>query len=67
MKTFLIPVEWESFGTVEIQANTLEEALQYAKENIDELPLPDDREYMEGSYKINEDEGFIEFLNRNVK
>lgn len=67
MKTFLIPVKWVSYGTVEVEANTLEEAMAYAKANKNELPLPDDREYVEGTYEINEDEDFIKWLNRNVK
>lgn len=64
MKTFKIPVEYTNYGTVEIQAENLEEAIKYALKNVDELPLPDDSEYMEGTYSINKDIGLIEYLNK---
>lgn len=64
MATFKIPVEWTSYGTVDVEADTIEEAIAYAHANKDELPLPDHGEYMEDSYQINDDEEFIKWLNR---
>lgn len=66
MKTFRIPVEWTSYGVVEVEAETVEEAIAYAHKNIDELPLPYDGEYMEDSYAINDDEEFIKYLNKDI-
>lgn len=63
MKTFKIPVTWEEYGYVEIEANSIEEALEYANKNIDELPLPDDNHYVDGSYVIEQDIEVIKLLN----
>jgi hypothetical protein len=51
MKTFKIPVEWSNYGTVEIEAETLEDALKMFHEKEDEIELPDDEDYMDGSFK----------------
>ena len=52
MKIFKIPVTYEIYGTVDISANTLEEAIEYANKNIDDLPLADDPNYVDDSYEI---------------
>lgn len=52
MKTFKIPVEYKLWGLVEVEANSLEEAFEYANENISELELPDRPEYVEDSFEI---------------
>lgn len=51
-KTFSIPVTWEVWDRVEVEAETLEEAIRYVKENIDIIPLGTEPEYIDGSYKI---------------
>ena len=40
MKTWKIPVTWEVFGTVEIEAESLDEAMQIFDETEDEISLP---------------------------
>lgn len=54
MRIFKIPVSYEVYGTVEIEANTLKEAMKYAQENIDDLPLADEPQYIDDSYEIGE-------------
>lgn len=39
MKKFNIPVTWEVWDVVEVEAETLEEAIKYVKENLDTIPL----------------------------
>jgi hypothetical protein len=51
MKTFKIPVEWSSYGTVEVEAETLKDALKMFHEHEDEFELPKDEDYMDGSFK----------------
>ena len=51
-KGFLIPVSWEVYDIVEVQANTLEEAYEWMIEHIDEVPLGTEPEYVEASYQI---------------
>lgn len=52
MKIFKIPVSYEVYGTVEVEANTLEEAFDKAHKDIDSLPLVDDAQYIDDSYEI---------------
>lgn len=50
-RTFKIPVEWCVYDTVEIEAESMEEAIEIFDETIDDIPLPTDWDYMEGSFK----------------
>ena len=45
-----IPMTWEMCGTILVKADSLERAYGYAKENADEIPLPNPPEYVDGSY-----------------
>ena len=40
MKTWNIPVTWEVYGYVVIEANTLEEAIEKARDDEGVIPLP---------------------------
>lgn len=53
-KTFTIPVSWEVYDHIEVQANSLGEAINWANEHSDEIPLGTDPEYVDGSYQIGE-------------
>ena len=67
MKTFKLPVTYSVCGYVNVEAETIEDAIQYFKENSDdiELPLDVDTEYVDGSFELSsEDEEYIEFLNK---
>lgn len=66
MKIFKIPVTWEAYGTVEIQADSAEEALMLAQliETKEGLPLPTEHEYVDGSFEINEDMDLIKMINQ---
>lgn len=61
MKTYRIPCTWTVAGTMEIQANSLEEAIFEAENNY---PLPTDNDYIEGSFEINNQT--IPYLNKNL-
>lgn len=54
METYKISVTWESFGEAEIEAENLEEALDKAEADVDEIPLPR-ANYVDGSFKIDRD------------
>lgn len=53
---FTIPVTWEQCGYVKIPKSaditTLEEALNYVKNNLDNIPLPIFAEYIDGSFNV---------------
>lgn len=53
-KTFKIPVSWQVCGEIEIEAETLEEAIEIFDKNEDEgfgYSLPTDNDYVEGSFE----------------
>ena len=51
MKTYKIPVYWTMYDTMEVEANSLKEAIDLA---IDTLPLPDGG-YVDGSFTVEMD------------
>jgi hypothetical protein len=61
-KTYTIPVIWQSYGRMKIEADSLEEAKNIA---INEAPLPEGN-YIDDSIELDE-ESIIEDLNKDVK
>jgi hypothetical protein len=53
LKTFKIPCTFEMYGTLEIEAESLEEAIKIAWD--DNTPLPDEKHYVDGSFKVEEE------------
>lgn len=61
MKRFKVPVTWEVYDTVEVEAETAEEAVKYVEDNLDYIPLGTEPEYVNGSYKTDvEDISLVE-------
>lgn len=56
IKTFLIPVEWTVRSTIRVEANSLQEAVDFAKEHINDIPITSDNEYIEDSYTVVDDD-----------
>ena len=50
MKIYKIGVVWQMYGTVEVDANNLEEAIHILHST--DVPLPDNGEYIDGSFEI---------------
>lgn len=65
MQYYKIPVSYSVCGEIEVEANSLEEALEYAKDNVRDLKLPDEPQYIEDSYKINDDIDLLRSINGN--
>lgn len=40
-----LPVSWEVFGFVEVEADSIEEAMEFFEENADSFSLPNESEY----------------------
>lgn len=60
MKTeWKIPVSWSVCGFLRIEADTLEEAAKIAIETQEECQLPDDDDYLDGSFQIDGADGPI--------
>ena len=49
-KTYKIGVVWQMYGTVEVEANNLEDAIHILHST--DVPLPDNGEYIEGSFEV---------------
>jgi len=61
MKKFKLPVTWEVSGFLEVEAESLKEAIVYFENNSDNLPLPDDFDYVDGSYDLScHEEEYVE-------
>ena len=67
MKTWKIPVVWREMGTVVVEANTLEEAIEIARDDDGIIPIPDDGTFIDGSWEVDcEDEEYLrEWYNDN--
>ena len=52
-KYYEIPCTWEVYGTVEIEADSLGEAIELAER--DDSPMPDDSDYVDGSFQVDRD------------
>ena len=62
---YQIPVVYSMYGRVDIEANSVEEAFEYANDHVDDLPLPENGDYLDGSYEI-DDNGVVLDENGNV-
>lgn len=51
-----IPVTWEMYGCVRIEAETLEEAMAIAEDPDGMIPLPDDGAYVDSSWTLSSTE-----------
>jgi len=60
-KLYRIPVSWTVMATMEVEAASLDEAIEKA----DNMSLPTDPEYVEGSFQI--DHEFIPALNPGIE
>ena len=52
-KYYEIPCTWEDYGTIEIEADSLEEAIELAER--DDSPMPNDSDYVDGSFQVDRD------------
>ena len=50
-QSFKIPVSWEVYGVVRINADSIEEAINIFDETEDEIPLLEDWYYVDGSFE----------------
>lgn len=52
-----IAVTWQASGFIEVEADSLEEAMNKVRENPDNYPLPyDGGEYVDGSFSLSTDD-----------
>lgn len=59
MKTYKIPVVFQMFGYVEMEADSIEDAVKKVENGHGDVPLPVDADYVEGSFEV--DYGGVDF------
>jgi len=52
MKTYKIPVVYQMFGYVEMEADSIDDAVKKVENGHGDVPLPVDADYVEGSFEI---------------
>ena len=52
MKTWKIPVVWQEMGVVKVEANTLAEAIEIARDDDGVIPIPDNGEFLDGTWEV---------------
>lgn len=55
MRFWKIPVTWKMFGTIEVAADTLTNAMRIARDENGEIPLPEESFYVDGSWQLSSD------------
>lgn len=68
MKTWKIPVCWTMMGMVDVEAKTLDEAIEIARDDAGVIPIPDDGGiFLDGSWEVDcSDSDYIrEWYNNN--
>ena len=69
MKTWQIPVVWQEIGVVKVEANTLAEAIEIARDDYGIIPIPDNGEFVDGTWEVDcfDEEYLRKFYNDNQK
>lgn len=47
-----VAVTWQMCGYADIEAETMEEAMEYFDRKCDDIPLPENAEYVDGSFEL---------------
>lgn len=55
MSKYKMPVTWEMCGYVEVEADSIEEAVKTFNETSDDISLPNDGEYVDSSFRLSVD------------
>lgn len=56
MKIWRIPVCWSVCSTIEVEADSLAEAMHIAADPEGKIPLPDDPHYIDGSWELSSED-----------
>ena len=62
-KTYRVPCSWQMYGTLNIEAEGWDEAIEKAEDN--DSPLPTDGSYVEASFEVDYD--IVEFEREEEK
>jgi hypothetical protein len=59
MKTYKVPVVYTMYGYVEVEAESMAEAVDEVENGGGDMPLPSASDYVEGSFEVDHD-GLVE-------
>lgn len=60
-KVYTLPVSWSVCSTIDVEAESLQQAIEIAKSRIDDIPCSSDSEYVDGSYAIDDCDPNIDY------
>ena len=63
MVKFYLPITYKVSGVVEIEADTIEDAVEYFRIHPDEISLPYETEFINGSITLDGDMEHINLIN----
>jgi hypothetical protein len=55
-KWYKLPVTWEVSGFVEIEAHSIEQAISFFKKYTEDIELPEEMYYVDGSFRLIDDD-----------
>ena len=55
MKTYKVPVVYQMYGYVYVHAESMDQAVDKVQNGDGDMPLPDDADYVEGSFEVDHD------------
>lgn len=55
-KTYSVPVTWEVYGRVKVEANSVEEAIEIIKKDENDMSLPTESYYVDDSFGLSCDD-----------
>ena len=55
MKTYKVPVVYTMYGYVEVEAESMDQAVDKVQNGDGDMPLPDTADYVEGSFEVDHD------------
>ena len=63
-----MPVTWEMCAYIQVEAETLEAAMEVAKDPDGKIPLPNDGQYVDGSWDLSStDMDYLKMLQESAK
>lgn len=62
VKSWKVPVSWQCCAVITVEASSLAEAIEIAKDEAGVIPLPDDWEYVDGSWELSHGEGDEDYV-----
>jgi len=67
MEKFYLPITYKVSGVVEVEAETIEDAVEYFHIHLDEISLPYETEFVDGSMVLDSDMEHVNLINESER